>query len=93
MNKNKKDKENYPPKRGRKMIKALHELVELLEYYMNSDTKQYKEYVLKERAIPIEDYVHEISIDKNIDHIRFAKKLKALERAKIAKEQEKNNDK
>lgn len=74
------------------MIKALHELVELLEYYMNSDTKQFKEYVLKERAMPIEEYIHEISIDKNIDHIRFAKKLKALERAKITKKQKSKDE-
>jgi hypothetical protein len=92
MKKQKKDKESYPPKRGRKMIQLLHELVDMLEYYMDRDSKGFKEHVLRERAIPIEDYIHEISIDKNIDHIRFAKKLKAMERAKIMKEQEANKD-
>jgi hypothetical protein len=85
------DKENTPPRRGRKMIQALHELVDLLEYYMDSENRQFRDYVIKERAQPIEDYIHEISIDKNIDHIRFAQKLKASWKRE-QKEKENKND-
>lgn len=84
----KKDINNTPPKRGRKVIHALHELVDLLEFYMDRDSRQFKDYVMRERAQVIEEYIHEISIDKNIDHIRFATKLKA----QFKKEQKKKDD-
>ena len=72
-----------PPKRARKAIAKLHKLVEYLEYYMGNN-KTFREYIVGELASDIEDVLHELSIEKNIDHIKLATKLRTI----WAKEQE-----
>lgn len=72
-----KDSEPTPPKRARKAIKKLHTLVDYLEYFCGNN-KFFKDVIVKELAIEIEDVLHELSIDKSIDHIRLATKLKTI---------------
>lgn len=76
MKKKNKD-ETQPPKRARKAIGKLHELVEYLEFYMGNNA-QFRNHVVKELASPIEEILHELSVEKNIDHIKLATKLKTL---------------
>jgi hypothetical protein len=76
------EKTDKPPKRARKAIKHLHEIVDLLDYYMG-ESDYFKKHVVS-LAEEIEDALHELSIDKNIDHIRLAVKLK--QRWKIEQE-------
>ena len=66
-----------PPKRARRAIKKLHKLVEFLEFYCGNG-KFFRETIIKELATDIEDVLHELSIEKNIDHIRLATKLKTI---------------
>ena len=70
--------ENQPPKRARKAIKKLHQLVDYLEFYCGADSKFFRETIVKELASDIEDVLHDLSIEKNIDHIRLASKLKTI---------------
>lgn len=70
--------ETEPPKRARKAIKKLHKLVDYLEFYMGRDSKGFRDHVVKELASVIEDVLHELSIEKNINHIRLATKLKTI---------------
>lgn len=74
----KKEQDVTPPKRARKAITKLHELVDYLEFYMGRDNKFFRDTVIKELASPIEDVLHELSIEKNIDHIKLATKLKTI---------------
>lgn len=69
------NKKEEPPKRARKAIKKLHSLVEHLEYFCG-DNKFFRQTIVKELASEIEDVLHELSIEKNIDHMRLATKLK-----------------
>lgn len=73
-----KNKEIEPPKRARKAITKLHKLVNYLEFYMGGNSKVFREQVIKELAQDIEETLHELSIEKNIDHIRLATKLKTI---------------
>lgn len=75
---NKNSPENQPPKRARRAIRKLHQLVDYLEFYTGSDSKFFRETIVKDLASDIEDVLHELSIDKNIDHIRLASKLKTI---------------
>lgn len=81
---NKGEHTDKPPKRARKAITKLHTLVDYLEYYMGRDTKTFRDHVVKELASEIEEVLHELSIEKNIDHIKLATKLRTI----WAKEQE-----
>ena len=79
-----KNNQEKPPKRAKKAIIKLHTLVDYLEYYMGKDSKQFREHIIKELASPIEEVLHELSIEKNLDHIKLATKLRTI----WAKEQE-----
>lgn len=68
-------KEKKPPKRARRAITKLHTLVDYLEYYMGNNPK-FRNEIVKELAQDIEEVLHELSIEKHIDHIRLATKLK-----------------
>ena len=70
--------EPTPPKKARKAIEKLHELVECLEYYIGRDNKYFRDHIIKELASPIEDVLHDLSIEKNIDHIKLATKLRTI---------------
>jgi hypothetical protein len=70
--------EPTPPKKARKAIEKLHEMVELMEYEYGRDTKFFRDYIIKELASPIEDVLHDLSIEKNIDHIKLATKLRTI---------------
>ena len=72
----KKEKEVLPPKRARKAIAKVHILVEYLEFSVGRNKKFFRDHVIKELASEIEDTLHELSIEKNIDHIKLATKLK-----------------
>ena len=77
----KKDKskpEVEPPKRARKAIKKLHKLVDLLEYFCGRESKFFRDTVVKDLAGDIEEVLHDLGIEKNIDHIRLATKLKTI---------------
>ena len=78
MSKDKTKIEVEPPKRARKAIKKLHKLVDLLEYFCGRDSRFFRDTVVKDLASDIEDVLHELSIEKNIDHIRLATKLKGV---------------
>ena len=67
-----------PPKRARRAINKLHKLVDLLEYFCGQDSRFFRDTVVKDLAGDIEDVLHELSIEKNIDHIRLATKLKTI---------------
>lgn len=71
-------KEPIPPKRARRAITKLHILVDYLEYYMGRDSREFRDQVVKELASDIEDVLHELSIEKNIDHIKLATKLRTI---------------
>lgn len=75
------------PKKANKIIEKLHNLVDLLRYYMYTEDSesQFKEIVL-EPAQEIEDYIRDISLDQRIDHIRLIKKWEALQKRKQEKE-------
>lgn len=70
-------KDPQPPKRAKKAIAKLHTLVEYLEYYMGN-TPKFRDHIIKELASDIEDILHELSIEKNIDHIKLATKLRTI---------------
>lgn len=70
--------EDQPPKRARRAIKKLHELVDHLEYFCGKDSRFFRETIVKDLAADIENVLHELSIEKNIDHIRLATKLKTI---------------
>lgn len=74
----KKDKDIKAPKRARKAIAKLHTLVEYLEYYIGKNNKFFRDVIIKELASSIEDALHELSVEKNIDHIKLAAKLKTV---------------
>ena len=74
----KKEKEVQPPKRARRAITKLHTLVEYLEYYMGKNSKGFRDHVVKELASDIEDVLHHLSVEKNIDHIKLATKLRTI---------------
>lgn len=64
------------PKKARKGIAHLHGLVEQLRFFYQ-DSERFKKEVLTS-AIYIEDVLHELSIDKKLDHARFITKFKNL---------------
>lgn len=70
--------EPTPPRKARKAIEKLHQLVELMEYEYGRETKFFRDYIIKELASPIEDVLHDLSIEKNIDHIKLATKLRTI---------------
>jgi len=78
MKKNKQE----PPKRAQRAITKLHTLVEYLEFYMGN-SPEFRKCVVKELAQDIEEVLHELSIEKNIDHIRLATKLKTIWNKKL----------
>lgn len=71
-------KRNNPvePKKARKAIEELHELVNQLKFFYGNGGR-FREDVL-DKAIYIEDVLHELSIDKKIDHAKFISKFKHL---------------
>jgi len=71
--KNKKVKE---PKKARKAIEELHNLVDLLGFFYQ-ERKEFKKDVL-EKAIYVEDTLRQYGIDKKVDHARFASKFRHL---------------
>ena len=71
-------KELEPPKRARRAIKNLHTLVDHLEYFCGSNSQFFRQTIVKELAQDIEEVLHELSIEKNVDHIRLATKLKTI---------------
>jgi hypothetical protein len=71
------------PKKIRKAIENLHELVNVLEFFYSGDKERFKKEILK-NAIYIEDTLRQYGTDKKIDHARFISKFKAL----FAKENE-----
>ena len=73
-----KKKEQEPPKKARNAIKKLHTLVEYLEYYCGNNTNFFRETIVKDLAQKIEEALHDLSIERNIDHIRLATKLKTI---------------
>lgn len=74
----KKEKEPQPPRRARLAITKLHTLVEYLQFYMGGNQKVFRDHVIGELASEIEDVLHELSVEKNIDHIKLATKLKTI---------------
>jgi len=64
-----------PPRTAKHAITELHKLTEYLKYYMG--TKNFRKEVA-ESAVYIEDTLYELAVDKKIDHIRLAKKLKNI---------------
>lgn len=74
----KKNIDTTPPKKAKKAIEKLHQLVELMEYEYGRNTKFFRDYIIKELASPIEDVLHDLSIEKNIDHIKLATKLRTI---------------
>lgn len=82
----KKDDTPNPPRKARKAIEKLHKLVDIMEYEYGRDTKFFRDYIIKELASPIEEVLHDLSIEKNIDHIKLATKLRTI----WQKEQEKH---
>lgn len=82
----KKNAETTPPKKARKAIEKLHKLVEIMEYQYGRESKFFRDFIIKELASPIEEVLHDLSIEKNIDHIKLATKLRTI----WMKEQEKH---
>ena len=74
----KKNENVEPPKRARRAIKKLHTLVEYLEFYCGQNSKFFRDTIVKDLAQDIEEVLHELSVEKNIDHIRLATKLKGV---------------
>lgn len=64
------------PKKAKKAIEELHDLVDQLRYFYQ-DGSRFKKEVLP-KAIYIEDILHTLSIDKKVDHARFVTKFKHL---------------
>jgi hypothetical protein len=94
MGKNDRSVENTPPKRARRAIAKLHTLVDYLEYFCGGNHEFFRKNIIQELAQEIEDVLHELSIEKNIDHIGLATKLKTIwKREQERKEQtEKDSD-
>lgn len=61
------------PKRVKKILKYLDELEETLDFYLPNKLES-KTYYLYFREI--RQYINDLSIDKKVDHVRLAKKLK-----------------
>lgn len=59
------------PKKAKKAIEYLHEMVYYLDYYMKDIPDE-----VKEKLIYVEATLKDLAIDKKIDHARFASKLK-----------------
>ena len=78
-------KETEPPKRAKKAINKLHKLVDYLEFYCGRNSKFFRDTIVKDLAQDIEEVLHELSIEKNIDHIRLATKLKTIWKKQIDK--------
>lgn len=64
------------PKKAKKAIEHLHNLVEQLRFFCQNP-ERFRKDVLSE-AIYIEEALHELAIDKKIDHARFITKFKHL---------------
>lgn len=62
------------PKRVKKAIKTLDNLVSYLRYYMG-DTLFYKSFV-KDDINDLKNLIHKLSIDQHIQNIKLAKKIK-----------------
>lgn len=75
------------PKRAKKAVVALHKLVDQLEFfYQNSD--RFRREVLDD-AIFIEETLHDLSVDKKVEHAKFISRFKHL----FAKENEELKEK
>lgn len=72
-----KEKDKKPPKKARKAISKLHKLIEYMEFY-TGNTEEFRKEIVKELASPIEEALHDLSVEKNIDHIKLATKLKTI---------------
>ena len=70
--------ENQPPKRARKAITKLHQLVDYLEYYCGGKSDFFRNIIINDLASYIEETLYDLSIEKNIDHIRLTTKIKAI---------------
>lgn len=64
------------PKKAKKAVEELHDLVDQLRYFYQ-DNQKFKKEVLK-KAIYVEDVLHTLSVDKKIEHARFVNKFKSL---------------
>jgi len=64
------------PKKARKGIVHLHNLVEQLRYFYHDGSRFKKEVLTK--AIYIEDVLYQLSLDKKIKHAKFISKFKHL---------------
>lgn len=69
-------KKTKKPKKAIKAIEELHELVNQLRFFYQGSNRFRKDVL--DKAIYIEDVLHELSIDKKIDHARFITKFKNL---------------
>lgn len=80
-------KEVKEPRRVKRAIKKLHHMIDIIDYYMgHTGSQEFKELV--KDAAEIENLLHELAIDKKIDHIRLAQKLKHIWEADAKKEKE-----
>lgn len=60
------------PKRNKKYHNDIQEVIDVLKFYMGKD----KSRDLVEKLREVEDKLTELSIEKKVDHIRLAKRLK-----------------
>lgn len=79
-----KDKKLKPSKRVRSALKNLHEIAELLNYFLTKDGEYSK--IIREKLEPIEDLLIELAVDKKLDHIRLKQKLDIVENIKRKQE-------
>ena len=73
------------PKRVKRAIKKLHNMIDLLDFYMGHRI-EFRE-IIKD-ASEIENLLHELALDKKIDHIRLAQKLKYIWESHSKKEKD-----
>ncbi len=80
------------PRQARIAINKLHGIFDVLDYYLHGAKSDPKVKTFYEDMIFIEDVLHDLAIEKKIDHIRLATKLKKTwddQEAKKKKEEEK----
>ena len=66
------------PRQARKAIKKLHDVFDILDYYLHERKNDVRVKAIYEDMVFIEDVLHDLAIEKKIDHIRLATKLKKM---------------
>lgn len=68
------------PKRNKKLVKHLHEVQDVLEFYMGRDGAR----ELLKKLSEVEEELEALSLDKKVDHIRLIKKWEAIKKKKAS---------